>query len=469
MGSLAKWGAWLLGGCVLALGAWFAINATDEALSDEARATMVLPPLPAPDRDNGFLDFLVLSAPAGAPTFETGLEQLAAYNNQSGGELAPPPWGYFKADPRLRTCTFGGEEGGSGDARGCFQAAREPWVPAALEAQAAFLGRYRAMRDKPRFVNIISAKSPENSLPAYVEPLEAQRLVLLGAARRFQAGDRLGAVREVERDAAFYRRMALDATTLIDKMIAFAALDRVALFVTELARHGPRGDAALWRELEAVVRALTRQELDVMPSLRRAVADHVRWMQTRQYVRLSDASWETLRWSGKTRPWWDPLAPYLYRPHQTVNRCAARYGILAAVAERPPTEYFDAAKAARARAQALDPGLVQGLIVNPAGLRHPLNGECEVLDYIGRMHGRAAVQTLARLQVNLRARGITGPQDIEAQLAGPLGAAHANPFSGQPMRYDASTRTLGFDVEQRYLSGAVYVLYQRYGRMALPL
>ena len=466
---VATAGAWLLGSCLLVLAAWIGINATDEALSDEARAALVVPPLPAPDRGNGFIDYLVLGAPAEVPTYEAGLERLNAYNNQSGGELAPPPWGYYKTDPRLRSCTFGAVDGASGDVRACFDVATEAWIPAAIEANGTLLDRYHALREKPRFANLMQASSPETPLPAFVELLEAQRLVLLDAARRFQAGDRRGAVREVERDAVFYRRMALDSTALIDKMIAFAALDRSAFFVTDLARRSPRNDAALWRALESTVAPLTKEELDVVPPLRRTVAETVRWMQTRQYARLSAATWEGLRYIDKTRPWWEPLAPYFYRPHQTVNRYAARCGIFLAVAERAPNEFFKAAHAARERARALDPGRVSGLVLNPAGLRHPLVDECDVADYIGRAHARAAVQGLARLQVSLRAKGLVKPEDVAAALAGPLGKTHADPFSGEPMRYDPSTQTVGFDIEAKYLSGVARFVHQRYGRMALPL
>lgn len=464
-----KGAAWLLGLCVLALAAWFGINATDEELSEEARAALALPPLPAPDRDNAFLDFLVLDAPADVPTFEAGLEQLKAYSNQAGGEVADPPWGRIRRDPRLQRCIFGAAPGESADAPPCFEAALEPWVADSLEAHAAMLERYRLMRAKARFANLIESKSPEDVLPAYGAMLDSQRLVLLGAARRFQAGDRPGAMREVEREAAFYRRMAAQATTLLDKMIAVAVLDRAALFVAELARRAPRGEAGLWRRLESLVAPPTKAELDLVPLLRGEQANLVAWLRTRNHVRFSDAVWEAFAYSGKTRPWWDPLAPYLHRPHQTVNWLVARCRIFLALAETPSTEFASASEAARERARALDPGPVKGLLMNPAGWRNPLHDGCDRADYFARMHARAGVQTLARLLVRLHAKGITKPEQVAAALAGPLGQAHPDPFSGQPMRYDAATRTVGFDVKESHLSGVARGLRQRYGRMALRL
>ena len=59
--------------------------------------------------------------------------------------------------------------------------------------------------------------------------------------------------------------------------------------------------------------------------------------------------------------------------------------------------------------------------------------------------GRAGVQTLARLLVNLRAKGITKPEDVTAALGGPLGQ------------------------KTEHLSGVARPIRERYGRMALPL
>ena len=469
MGKLAKGTAWLLGLGGLLLAAWFGINGTDEALSDQARATMVVPALPEPSADNGFFDYLALGAPADLPAFEAGRERLTVLNGAAGADLPPSPWESFSAEPRLR-CTFGAV-GGSGEARACLDlATREPWVPAVLKAHARLLDRYRAMREKPYFVNLLEVKSPEQPLPAYLEMLEAQRMVLLGAALRFHSGDRSGAARELERDARFYRTMARQATMLIDKMIAFVALDRLALFAVELARRSPRGDAAFWRALEPAIAPMTKAELDVAPVLRRELAQTARWMSTRRFVRISESTWEAFRaFDGRTRPWWEPVAPYLYRPHQIVNWFAANCPIFLAVGERPASEFFRATEAARERARTLLPGPVTRAVLSPAGWNHPLISNCDGTEYIARAHARAGVQALARLLVSLRARGITSPEAVAAALAGPLGEAHADPFTGKPMRYDAVTGTIGFDAEATHLSGVARPLRQRYGRMALAL
>lgn len=445
----------LLGLVAIVLAAWFGINATDEPLSGEARAALVVPPLPAPAKDNGFLDFLVLAAPEDTST--------------------APPWGELKIDPRIQRCAFGATSREADGRLPCLDAAAaEPRLRELLEDHRVYLGRYRAMREKPRFINLFAPQSPEDPLPAYQEMLEGQRLTILGAALRFNGGDRAGAVRELERDAAFYRKMLADATTLIDKMIAVAAQDRSALFVAELARRMPPGDPALWSRLESVVRPPTKEELDLLPALRREIANKVRWMQTRRYVRIPKSSYDMMETytpeAVRMYPRWDPVAPYLYRPRQSVNWYAARCRILLAVADHPSTEYLKAQEAARSRARAIDPSPVVRLIFNPAGWNHPYFYEgCDETDYIGRLHARAGVQTLARLLVKLRGAGITSADRMTAALAGPLGRAHADPFTGKPMRFDPKTETIGFEADERLLSGVMRPIRARYGRVAMPI
>jgi hypothetical protein len=471
---LAKGAAWLLGSCVVLLAAWFGINATDEPLSAEARAALDVPPLPAPARDNGFLDLLVLAAPADTPTFEAGIERLHAFNNQTDGRAAPPPWGDFRLDPRVSRCAAGAVAGETWEnLPSCAEAALDARLPEALRAHETLLRRYRAMREKPKVVNLIATRSPDDELPAYSPLLDAQLLILLGAARRFQAGDRAGALRELELDADFYRRMSSQTTKLIDKMLAFAAQDRIAMVAVELARRTPERDAAIWRRLERLVRPPTKEELDLAPVLRREMAQIIGWMRTRQYARPSDASYDAMERfmpgaTGMHRRW-GALTPYFYRPHQSVNHVAARCLPELAVAESSSTEFKKAAAAARGREDALEPGLIKRVIINPAGWNHPYLPIGCYLDYVARGHARGGVQTLARLTIKLRAAGISTPNGVATALSGPLGREHADPFTGEPMRFDPKSRTIGFEAERRHISGVARGLRDRYGRMALPL
>lgn len=476
MRVIIKGSAWILGLAVLVVVAWFGINATDESLSDEARAAMSVPPAPAPSERNGFLDFLVLGAPEDVPIYERALKHLHALNNQHEGKSPPVPGeeAYSRdLDKQVPRCYSSKSS--------CLEdAAAHPNLQDLIDRHQPFLRRYRAMREKPEFVDLFEIRSPEDSLPAYERLFDGKHLMLLGAALQFNAGNRESAIRELELEQDFARKVAIGSRSLLQKLVAFYALDMDALFLAEIARKVPPGDRALWSRIEALVRAPTKEELDVVPALRREIALYVRSMQTRRYVRLPDSYYEMANnlpgHAIGTRPWWDPIAPYLYRPHQTVNLFAARSRIDLSLAEHPAAQFFEAREAARRQGKALEPGLLARFILNPVGHRHDYLhnvGDPDDVrpypDYIARTHGHAGVQTLVRLQVTLRAAGLSKPDEIAAALAGPLGSSHPDPFTGVPMRFDPRTNTIGFESRERYHSYPVRELVKRHGRMALPI
>ena len=447
---------WLLGILLVGLAVLFGINATDEPLSDEAQALLRMPSPPAPTEKNAYIDFLALGAPASAPTYATGVAQLAALNR-----------GAYNAefnvviDPRVRQCE-------RGHTVAC--AAASPWVKEVIDSHAVFLARYRAMREKPEFRDLDEPPSPYGFTPAYQDLANGQRLALLHAALEFNAGRRLEAVRELEGEFGFYRTMAAGSRSLLPKMMAFAMLDGAALFAAELARGARTSDKEFWRRLQALLRAPTAAELDVLPAMHRQRAQFADWMRTRKYVRLSDADYENLKAAGfpLQRPWWDPVAPWLYRPNYSVNRFVAQTRIMLAIAELPARQFRAALPEYRARAAALEPPRWKRMLVSPAATFNYYFAEDDHADYVARMYGFSGVQALVGLQVRLRAAGITKPADVARALAGPLGSAYPDPFTDRSMEFDQEKMTIGFPCEVPYLTGVARWI-EAQGKVALPL
>ena len=465
--QLGRWGVLLIALLGLALAAWLGINATDQELSGEAKALMTVPPPPEPSQENGYLESLALGAPGGVSTYEFALRRLRVLNTAQAERSADAlaDLAYAKIDARVPDCRPAESS--------CLKAAAgHPQLLELIESHRVFLARYRAMREKSEFIDLMEVASPDDEYPSYWELFQGQRLSFLVAAVRFNAADRAGALAELEKENAFHRRMAVGSRTLLVKMLSYAALERDALFAADMARQmPPKRDAALWRRLETLVRAPTKDELDVVPNLRVTFAQDMRWMQTRRYVRLSDSYYALSERVSPgelgTRPWWDPVAPYLYRPNHSLNLYAAKVKIRLTVAEHPSKDYYRATKEAGDRVKILDPGMLGSMIVNPIGRRHP-NLQAGEIDYICRMHGHSGVLTLVRLQSKLRASGISTPEAVREVLASPLGSSHADPFTGEPMRFDAENRTIGFATEVKCISGASRALI-RDGRIALPL
>lgn len=439
----------LVGVIAVALAAWFAINATDEALSDEAGAAMTLAPAPAPSETNGFLDFLVLDAPASAPTLKLAVERLHRFANQQGGEKAELQGGH-RLDKRLPSCHAA--------TKSCVDAvAGRPDLRALIEAHGAFLQRYRAMREKPDFIELF-IPGPQDALPAFQPLLQGQRLSFLLAAVEFDAGERSAAIGELEKESSFHRRYAAGSRTLVSKMVSYALLDGDALFAADLARRIAPTETALWSQLQALMRPLTKDEIDVLPSLRSEVGMVARGLSDlrRSYPPSEDSA-----------PWLRMLGMGLYRPHQTINRYVAETSAFLALGSVPPEQFTNAAIRARANQQAMEPGSLAALVFNPIG--NALLPAPDFSNYIARMHAFAGVQSAVRLQMKLRAAGISRPEEVSAAVSGPLGLAHPDPFTGRPMRFDPKTNSIGFDVPPKYITGAARSLVVENGRFALPL
>ncbi len=465
-----RWIGAILGVCVVVLACWFGINATDEALSDEALAAMVVPPIPPSSEKNGFLDFLVLGAGEDAPTYEVALSRLHGYNNQKHGKGQLSTLDDFpsvKIDQRIPKCRPAESS--------CLDAAsKAPNLQGLLDEQKVFLRRYRAMREKPEFVNLQSLVSPEDEIPQYHHITEGQKLSLLKAAIQFNAGDHAGAIEELERENMFHRRMASHSRTLIDKMLSHTMLSRDVLFVAELARKIAPSDALLRLRLATLTRPLSREELDIVPALREEIARSMRAVQTRHHGHTPNWLYEAAKddpavFDFDRRPWWDRFAPYLYRPHQSLNEYAVMARMSLGVAAAPSTGFLAASRELTSKFEATMPSSLYDMMLNPAGRIHYYLGRPMFSDYIGRMHGVAGLHTLVRLQVALRAKGALTPGAVAEALFSPIGSAHLDPFAGKPMVFDPKTGTIGFDAEAKYYSGQTGALLQRYGRMAIPL
>jgi hypothetical protein len=453
--------AWLLGIAVLALAVLFGINATDEALSEQAQAALRTPPPPPASERNGFIDFLVLGAPADAPTFATGLKELGRWHSKEQGEHASS---VVVLDPRLPRCR-------RGEFLSCVAAAPgQPPLKELIDSHAVFLKRYRAMREKPEFVELFVAGSPEDPLPAYIGLASGQRLSLMRAAIDFNSGAGASAIGELEAEFAFYRKVAVTSRTLLPKYMAFAMLDGAALFAAELARKTSPREKVLSTRLGKLLRAPTKAELDFTAAWDQELARTAAWMRTRRYVRLSDELYASLKAQGqaRTQPWWDPVAPWLYRPHYGVNLHVARVRSLQAIAELPSKDFLGALGEHRARAEALAPAGWKRLVLSPVGHNH-FYFDHDPSDEVGRMHGHTALQALVALQARLRAAGIAKPADVLAALDGPLGAAYPDPFTGRPFRFNPQRMTLGFVCELNYLTGVARDLRAANGRVELPL
>jgi hypothetical protein len=197
-------------------------------------------------------------------------------------------------------------------------------------------------------------------------------------------------------------------------------------------------------------------------------------MLKRDAARISD---DVYSMSGRVAPWWNFAVPLLYRPNQSINLFVAQTDLLMKLSEVPAVGYEAAAAEADRRALDLEPRGALRWAVNPAGHDHPflsvLPGTSdlgfEVSRYAPRAYALQGHLSLVTLQIKLRAAGAISPEGVAAALAGPLGRAHPDPFTGKPMRFDPKTNSIGFDAKLEYGSSALQEVIKKFGRVAVVL
>jgi hypothetical protein len=434
---------WVAGGLAIAVAAILGVNAIDESLSTEAKALLNIPQPPAASERNGYVDRLGLGAPEGETPYAAGLKVLAALRAQDQpGFKRTPEWeaayklGTVEIDKRVRTYAPG--------VKSFLElAAGMPELAQLIAKYDVPLARYRAMREKPEYVDLYYPARLESSSPAGI--LNLQHLVLLSAAAKANAGNLEGAVRELELENAFQRKAAAASPTLLQKMIAVASLQRNALFISDLVRTNAKSIAPFLPRLEALVHPLSAAEADMAKVLR---MDAGSWASVLQ---KSDALVPLIPDMG--RHWWNGMIPLFYRPGETVNLFAARSALLRKVADVPAPQYLKAADEAMRQARALAPQGPANYIVNPVG-RGALDtfSESEAFDnlpYIARVHDTQGLYALVALQLKLRAAGAVKPEAIAAALAGPLGTTRLDPYTEKPMTYDPKTNSLGYESQSK--------------------
>jgi hypothetical protein len=448
-----------LGVVVLALVAWFGINAVDESLTPEATALLAPAQLPAPNEKNGYVDLLAIGAPADANTYAVGLKMLEAYRAQEEpGFKWTDEW---KATIKPATPVVDKQVNACAPSAklSCLEAvAAKPELVKVVAAHEAVLGRYRAIREKPEHVELVVLRRDFNAwAPQGRNSLHLLSRVATTAS--VQSGDMEAAVRELEQENAFLRKAAAGAATMAQKQVSLAYLQANALFVSELASRRPEAAAYLPR-LQALMRPLSAEEAAMGAVLQNEWAFNAHQLGNDvfvAYVLTLDNGWPRF------------LARRLYRERETMNLYAAQVALGRNVAQVPATQYREAMAKAKSAVEALVPQSYPGMLVNPTGklILTEMAGSLS-LDYVGRMHDTQALLALVSTQLALRAAGASTPEAVTAALAGPVGQAHLNPYTGKPMAYEASTGRLSFDT-QGNMTPAISALKKKYGKVAVSL
>jgi hypothetical protein len=346
---------------ILSAGAFWAVNAIDEAPTAEARELLQPLALEAAGADNAWhvgIDFRKLPE-------NTPLEGWLRWH-----ALSEPPLGRANAiQPTLQ------------------------WL---LIAKAPLHAQYRLVRDLPRYGETILPTDPIAALSIDSALVDGAGLALAEIALAALDGRLEDAVAELERESAYHRRAVAGSRALLARMIACGAIVRDMLMVSDLlVMHGEK--LRPYRErLMRVVAPIPRQDLDLsaLYEMEARLTAQMLLQYRRVILHENDAFNEGMLDERRVRTW----QAFGYRSQATVNEFARRHDANRKLLK----ESYEQAWAGRGFPDLpAPPAQASWRLVNPTGYLMLEREGWGGATYDRRMQDVSALVALVRLQAAL--------------------------------------------------------------------
>jgi hypothetical protein len=423
------------------------VNRNDDPLRPEVAALLKFePPSPEAMRGNGYFTMLGLGAPAGEDAFEAGKRffqvQLKEYEElrrtghyQSYIEQAPANQ---SIDIKPMSCPPGADD--------CYAyyLAHADEIRTASAKYAVAIDRYLSLLDTPDYVEM-PMPSFVVAPPYYGHQFAAAELVMMQATLLLNGPRRADGLALLARNAQIQQRTMSGSRSLIGAMIALAVQVRQQRLLSSALRHMP--DMAGSSTLPLTLRM---DRVDLSAAFKGELAE------TLDVHRMIAKGNPFI--SPQERTWVDDLSSHLaavwtrlvYLPNATMNAFYQDRQLDIALARLPASQLDTAAAAARSE---LEKRLQTYWYPIPLPLRNPtgealrhIHVAAPRLAYIERAHDVEAHRRLVQLQIKALQERVPLAQMPTWLAAQP--PELRNPYTLQPMGWDAATQALVFEGRQ---------------------
>jgi hypothetical protein len=310
--------------------------------------------------------------------------------------------------------------------------ARLPDIRRWTDENAILLKRYRSLYAYPHFREIVQ---PHIQAPIFIDPAQVVNLARAKAAAQAIQGDTNSALRSISEDIRFWRHALVETRTLIHKMIAVASVLRDARLASEIiAAHKPSRTALA--QARDAVQPLTNPE--------RRFENVYRFEFTRNKWLFSNLEMDMHRGCGEMDAIDCALqrlsGTFLLKTNATINQ---QYGIhkkLAQLSELPAPEYLK--RIHDGAFTVTDPLWSWDMAYNPFGKILVNIAVPAYYLYPARLHNLDGLLRLIALQLDIQQQGLHG-HAINTYLE-QSDVALRNPYTLEPMQFDAAARSLAF-------------------------
>ncbi|NJD88802.1 MAG: hypothetical protein FIB05_12435 [Betaproteobacteria bacterium] len=421
--------AFAVGALAAALAAVVAANRFDQDLLPETRDYYASGFPPDLSGESGFALIVGLSAPAGEDPRRFALDWSESVKARARDGRRLPDAGRLDvlAAPEV-ICRP--------EAFDC--AARlggKPQAVADLVADnAVLLRRYRELQGLSGLGDAGLGVDLEGPFVRYGVVLQAQGIFLSEVAAKAAAGDFDGALRDLEADAAFYRRWLAEGRLIIAKMVALRGLTRDLQLATQLARRAGGATPGQYAALRRIATPLTRAQ--------RAMRNAIRF-EAAIIPPVVDRALEGRKARERLLAGEGPLAAQLMGIHllrnATLNHAHRFYLLWEALDEVESRDLPERI----AETRRLTDGMARPQwhwLYNFGGKLLVARSWTGLDSYIYRIRDVDALANAACAMFDLREKAIP-PESVEDYLANSATACR-DPYTGQPFKWDRATRRL---------------------------
>lgn len=289
--------------------------------------------------------------------------------------------------------------------------------PATDRRMGTMLQRYQQIVAQPTFLEN-DELDVSSRLPNYDVMVKLSRIALADSLRQ---GNIDGAIVALEKDMGFWRMVLRDGQSLIAKMVANAGLRMDIQAISYLIANSEFDDMQQ-QKLMNLVEPLSAEAVDISETF---------WWERKIGIRSGDFRQQSDNWLENL------LVAIVYQPNATDNENYHVFWL--------PLLYLCKLSAPEFIEQVATKPMSYKFKIFPPSL-YNLGGKyiiaqsfpTTVPDYIGRIHDLSGMFNLVDLQLEIKSAAGISVADVVRH------SHYTNPYTGEPMQYDASQHLIGF-------------------------
>lgn len=445
---IAKVGALsFVGLIVVSLAGFAVINILDEDLSPEVAILRASVIRPAPDENNSYIYLLGLMAPENTSQYAWGLQVLEKYramdtpgSDQSAIQESINSAVTHHITPKdVSWCDLSASES-------CLiRLDRKPELLSLRNKYALYLQRYRTLLTKHEYIELYVPSYIDSPSISYGDLISVNWISLLDIADKLRSGKVEVALRDMENEVTFHRRMLTGAQHLISKMVAYALLERDAFFISTWLGSHPGLSSQNRAVIKRMFAPLSDSEIDISTAWQAETRTLLVSLPRKNQQEVANWMSESL-YIGSNFPLRDFIWMLGYRPHATANLYLGVYKIGLGLLASHPDSFMPAIKTASVQYAELTDS--SPFFVNPTGksLLDTYALGAGLSDYLARMYDLRGLFALVVIQNELGAGDLHPTQvKVGTLLAGDAGKFCCDPYTGKPMNIDTATRMIFFE------------------------